>query len=233
MTDSVPSLPGEKWQKIPNEFGAFASNFGRIKTVDRYVKCGGTRKQTEYTRFQKGRLIKQHKTNHGYLQCRVNGTQYLVHRLVCTAFHGPGKSNQHVVHHIDENRENNNANNLCWTTFSANSNFSSQKGQDHRAAKLTDQMVYEICCLLDDGGRLRPIAAKYNVSIGTVSNIKNGTSWTHLQCVRDLAKKTRQAKSKHKTHRNKQSLAKAIALASKKIKRAAFNKSINIKALFS
>ncbi|GEP60437.1 HNH endonuclease signature motif containing protein [Reyranella soli] len=41
---------------------------------------------------------------------------HVVHRIVTTAFHGPGPSPGHVVDHIDTNRLNNRADNLRWVT---------------------------------------------------------------------------------------------------------------------
>lgn len=39
-----------------------------------------------------------------------------VHRIVATAFHGEAPSNQHIVDHIDTNRQNNRKENLRWLT---------------------------------------------------------------------------------------------------------------------
>ena len=39
-----------------------------------------------------------------------------VHRIVATAFHGPQPSKNHVVDHIDTNRQNNRPENLRWVT---------------------------------------------------------------------------------------------------------------------
>lgn len=41
---------------------------------------------------------------------------HVVHRIVATAFHGPSPSAEHVVDHIDTNRQNNRAENLRWVT---------------------------------------------------------------------------------------------------------------------
>ena len=43
-----------------------------------------------------------------------------VHRIVCTAFNGPAPSPQHVVDHIDTNRQNNRPENLRWVTKTEN-----------------------------------------------------------------------------------------------------------------
>jgi hypothetical protein len=39
-----------------------------------------------------------------------------MHRIICTAFHGPPPTDQHVVDHIDTNRANNRPENLRWVT---------------------------------------------------------------------------------------------------------------------
>ena len=43
-----------------------------------------------------------------------------VHRIVATAFHGEAPSDQHVVDHIDTNRQNNRPENLRWLTHLEN-----------------------------------------------------------------------------------------------------------------
>src|SRR5262245_8245631 len=48
----------------------------------------------------------------GYFE--ING--HVIHRIVATAFHGPVPSAEHVVDHIDTNRQNNRSDNLRWVT---------------------------------------------------------------------------------------------------------------------
>lgn len=48
----------------------------------------------------------------GYFEIAGN----VVHRIVATAFHGPGPSSEYVVDHIDTNRLNNRPENLRWVT---------------------------------------------------------------------------------------------------------------------
>lgn len=43
-----------------------------------------------------------------------------VHRVVCTAFHGPCPSDKHEVGHKDDDRANNKPSNLYWTTRKEN-----------------------------------------------------------------------------------------------------------------
>lgn len=50
--------------------------------------------------------------NHGYLLL----SSEVIHRIVATAFHGEPPTSQHIVDHIDTNRQNNRPENLRWRT---------------------------------------------------------------------------------------------------------------------
>ena len=97
------------------------SNFGNIRSVDRYAKvCGGG------TRFIKGKAIKPAKCTNGYLELQASMGKskklFLVHRLVAQYFI-PNPNKYPEVNHKDENPQNNHISNLEWCTPKYNCNY--------------------------------------------------------------------------------------------------------------
>lgn len=105
----------EKWIDIEEYEGIYqVSNFGRIKSLDRYVEYKDGR-----TRFFKGKIRKLILNKHRgyfYVTFKVDGKSKTqsVHKLVADNFIGyeSGK----VVDHIDNNKLNNNLSNLRYIT---------------------------------------------------------------------------------------------------------------------
>ena len=96
----------EVWKPIPNYEGLYeASNFGRIKSFGRFIKC-----RSNSNRFLKGRVIKPGKHPRGYLHvilCKEgNLKKCFIHRLVYESFVEEIPEGMQV-NHIDENKENN------------------------------------------------------------------------------------------------------------------------------
>jgi HNH endonuclease len=96
---SQPDLAGEYWVCLldPIFKGIEVSNLGRINNR-RNVKSFGCLKKC------------------GYVDVHLSDKVHRVHRLICTAFHGPQPTPKHSVNHIDRNKSNNAANNLEWAT---------------------------------------------------------------------------------------------------------------------
>lgn len=114
----------EEWKDIDGYEGYYqVSSFGRVRSLDRYVK--DTRRNC--FNFVKGRIMSQSnadKEHYRQVGLSKDGkvTTCLVHRLVAQAFI-PNPNNLPQVNHKDENRENNNVDNLEWCTAEYNTNY--------------------------------------------------------------------------------------------------------------
>jgi len=56
----------------------------------------------------------------------------------------------------------------------------SRKGEGHWMNKLKDKDVRRIKRLLFEGGKPKPIAKEYNVTMATIYHILNGSTWSHI-----------------------------------------------------
>ena len=101
----------EIWKSLPRVPGVEASTLGRVRTLDKMVSS------EKYTRFTKGRILKQYGDKGGYLLVGIQITgkwiMKKVHRLVAQTFI-PNPDSLPQVNHRDCNRANNNVENLEW-----------------------------------------------------------------------------------------------------------------------
>ena len=121
----------EIWKDIEGYEGLYqVSNFGRVKSLDRYVLRNGN------SLFVNGIVLSQ-LNNRGYLTVRLCNSgkykNYLVHRLVANAFIR-NDNNYSEINHIDENKHNNHVDNLEWCDRKYNVNYGS------RADKFSNSM---------------------------------------------------------------------------------------------
>jgi len=117
----------------------------------------------------------------GYHRIQLNRCTHKIHRLVATHFVS-NPDNKPEVNHIDGIKTNNHYTNLEWVTTKENKRHAvinglhtSLKGQYNGNAILTDKAVDEIKQLLSGKKMLgKEIAAKFGVSVSTISAIKTG-----------------------------------------------------------
>ena len=113
----------EVWKDIKGYEGMYqVSNFGRVKSFDRYDKHGA---------LWLGKILSNKPKKTGYVNVKfsVDGKRSvkLVHRLVAEAFI-PNIENKPEVNHKDGNKSNNKVSNLEWVTSRENTLHGIEKG---------------------------------------------------------------------------------------------------------
>ncbi|UYV42386.1 HNH endonuclease [Providencia rettgeri] len=176
----------DETKDIPGYEGLYAITIdGRVYSHSRVVKASHGS-----TQLRKGRWLKQHENNKGYmyLPLTVNGVRklWLVHRLVAITF-VDNPDNKKIINHIDSNPKNNHALNLEWCTQSENMRHcvkskrhkpSWVRGESQAASKLTEKDVISI--RNSHGVTQRGLAKLYGVSQTVIHNVISGKSWSHI-----------------------------------------------------
>lgn len=165
----------DQWRDIPDYEGLYqVSAAGEIRRI-------GTGRGVV-----RGRVLKQsaHKMGYRAVQLWANNTSraFLVHRLVCAAFHGPIPPD-HEVNHVNGDKTDNRAENLVYVTRIENMRHAfdigllNNIGSSNPASKLTEDQVSTIRTLHAEGMGYKNIAKRYGVTWEAVRNIIKGRSW--------------------------------------------------------
>lgn len=179
----------EEWRIIASHPDYAVSSHGRVKRVvpDRHGRG-------------LGRMMTPVVSNHGYqtvtLHRDCQQSSHLVHRLVCTAFHGVPPVDNHASHG-DGDKTNNRADNLRWASVTDNNLDKHRhgtmrvgdrhharakpetmpRGTSHGNAKLTDAIVMAIRA---DQRSQRAIAEELGVSQSLISMVRTRQIWAHI-----------------------------------------------------
>jgi hypothetical protein len=168
----------EQWKPCPGFEGLYAvSDLGRVKRIA--TANGAT-----------AGAILSGSPNPRYLQVglRKGGRTYFrsIHRLVAMAF-VPNPQGLPEVHHVDENKLNNRADNLEWISIAKHRSLHPidhdhskrvmPHGEKHWATKVTDAEVIEIQEAYATGwATCQSLGERYGISKMQVSRIVKGTS---------------------------------------------------------
>lgn len=118
------SAYGFKWKLINNQSIIDGEEWRLLNIVGGSIEVSSEgRMKQKYNRITHGA-----KNGYGYMRVSIFGKVYSIHRLVAQAFcEKPDGCD--IVNHLDENRSNNKAENLEWTTRSGNAQHSSYKNE--------------------------------------------------------------------------------------------------------
>jgi len=196
----INDLENEVWKTIEEYPEYQVSNLGRIKS---FIKWKGTDcRILKQCRNHKGYFyVDLHNKN------KKSKTK-VIHRLVYETFNKKLEKN-YDVHHTNEDKENNFIDNLKSEPHSRHSKYHNKgkillnetkikisktrkeefksgklnyKGENHPQHKLTEEQVIQIKLLLKEGILTQQeIADMFGVSRITISDIKRGKIWYHVQ----------------------------------------------------
>lgn len=115
----MASLENVRWRPVNGYEGLYEiSDFGNVKSI------------------RKKKILHSHIDRYGYkrvILCKKNGQKnFLVHRLVATAFI-ENKNSLPQVNHKNENKKDNRASNLEWCSAEYNSNYGTRNKRISRA----------------------------------------------------------------------------------------------------
>jgi len=169
----------EAWKPVVgHETTHEVSSLGRVKTLPRVVTCrNGARKPVrESVGFgSRNKAL-------GYMTFHLGARNRYVHQLVLEAFVGPRPS-RHEACHCNGDRSDNRLENLRWDTPQANQmdrakHGTSNSGERCGTSKLTAEQARHI---LRSTERTSVLAKMFGVAPQTISGVRCGHKWKHLQ----------------------------------------------------
>lgn len=179
-TGRLPVVPGVIHRFIPDWptfycVGSDGTCWGRMQAAKRSLTGPWYQKKTTLstTCYPTVRLMRDGKSH----LC-------MVHRLVARAFVGPCPKGQEC-RHIDGNRGNAAANNLCYGTRADNmadakAHGTAPIGSRHGMSRLTESDVVEIRRRLGAGDTQQAISVAFGVSHGTIGDVAQLRTWFHM-----------------------------------------------------
>lgn len=179
----------ESWRAVPGFESSYeVSDLGRVRSLDRYVRCGGRGDYTDRTRLLKGRILSpmtnRKRGGYRYVNMQVDGRQTLrrVCVLVAAAFLGPRPPGKET-RHLNGNAQDDRAVNLQYGTAKQNAadrvlHGTHLSGEKCPNARLTERDVRHILTCRSSADAL---SIKYGVHPGHINNIRRRVRWVNVR----------------------------------------------------
>lgn len=172
-------MMAEQWRPVVGFEGKYeVSDFGRVRSVDRWIEHAVARGRRAYTNWRKGRLLRPGRMPLGHLSVvlgRVAGSQ-CVHRLVLEAFVGPRRRGQEVLHRNGDSSDNR-LENLRYGTRSENNRDISR----HDRRKVTCEDVRQMRRDFAYGVTQTTLSKQHGVCLSQVGNIVHRRQYRHVE----------------------------------------------------
>ena len=141
---------------------------------------------------KRGYMVSSFINRNGYIECKLDEHNELVHRLVAITFIPNIKFMELDVNHKDGIKYNNHVSNLEWVNRSENiihafNNNLSKKGEEHPNSIYSNADIEFICRLLERGYKAREISECLNIPCTSsfrkfISKIVHKKVWKHISC---------------------------------------------------
>lgn len=130
----------EIWKNVVAYDGLYeVSNFGRVRSLDRYVRH--SRSKNNDLVLKKGKILNEKDNGHGYKSVHLTVNRQTedkyIHRLVAQAFLD-NPNNCPEVNHKDENKSNNCLDNLEWCTSKYNDLYGNHTKNTSKPVEMFD-----------------------------------------------------------------------------------------------
>lgn len=172
----------EIWKDIPDYEGEYqASNMGRIRSLDRYVRGINHYSGRNFRRRISGKILKPArfcKSGHVSVVLGHGNSGIPVHQLVMRTFVGDPPVGMEVLH-INGNPKDNRLENLRYGTRTENILDVYYQGGKWR--KLSIEDVHQIRFGLCTGIKGTELSKMYGVSCSVISAIKKGKTYSWLK----------------------------------------------------